>query len=162
MQTVRRLTAWLTTAVLLLQALQGSGVLCMAHPSDRPTLSRVSHAGHDIRAGLSRMGAASDGDAMGMSHDAGAAASRSARASGADPQPLAKGMPSDIPSRHGNCPDRESPRACSTMTACATAAALPTFTMVAVAPEPDAGVVAAHLTQPPPITRAPELPPPRA
>lgn len=162
MSTARRFMAFLTTVVLLLQSLQGSGLLCMAHPSGRSTLSRVSLAGDDVQSGSSRMDGGSHDAAMAMSHGDAVPTARSARAIDADPQSLSQDTPSNMPSHRGDCPDRESPRACVTMTTCATAAAVPTFTVVAMSPRLHADVVAARLTQPPLVTRAPELPPPRA
>lgn len=134
----------------------------MAHSGGRSPLIGVSLAAHDVQPGTSRMEQGRHDDGMAMSHGDAALTSSAARGIDTDPQALAQETSGTMPSHRGDCPDREAPRACVTMTACATAAAVPSFTIVAMSPQLHEDVAAPPRAWPPLVTRAPELPPPRA
>jgi hypothetical protein len=156
MPTLRRLTAWVTTALLSLQSLQGSGTLCMTHGDDAAAMSRVAPAPTAHRGGAD-LGRATSGHRHGTS-----LATTAERGPGAPPDAFVPSSAEGAPmTHHGECPDRESPRACASMSACAVVAALPGVPVIANATAAATRVIAMRLTQPPLVTRAPELPPPR-
>jgi hypothetical protein len=132
MRILQRFAALTVVTVLLLQSLQGSGVMCTGH-SATPHRGAAAH--------------------VMMQGDAGALAHRSALMTGSDTSP---------DSRSDECPDRETPRSCSTMATCAAMAALPSFEASAYSSPDEGGVIVTRLASPPLVQRAPELPPPRA
>lgn len=142
----RRITAALSSALLLQLSLLGSGTLCPMHRGQG-----VSAAGAHVHAMSHAAGAEA------MDHAAMARAGVGTRAAAAPDSP-------DGPCGDGHsCNAPWTPGACSSMGGCGLAAAAPAAVRIAIVTSshtPAAGAAAVLL--PPGPSYAPELPPPRA
>lgn len=140
MSLYRRLVAWVLAPALILQLLQGSAAFCTPqamHPST--TASAIS---------------------KGMHHQPSALRALTASMHRGTGQTIVSEAPN---ADHGQrCPDRDAPQSCVTMTGCAQLVAAPLSNVASTRAITDASVLEVRLTRPAAITRAPELPPPRA
>ncbi len=147
MPALRRLTAWLIAAVLLLQSLQANAMRCaLSHATaervdGKPTVAHADVGSeHDHLAGANAASHAARHVAVGWT---------------SAPSPTDRG-------HHDGCPDSSVPTSCSAMTTCSVSTALPTVSVNETTARSAQLVISTRVGRPPTSVRAPEIPPPRA